>query len=343
MDVSLSDSEVMLRETAQRLAVDLACRSVQELETWDGGPAWKTLQNAGFIGLRLPAAFGGGEGTTLDLALVVEAMARGPVPVPLLGSALAIELLYAAGASPELLERASTGDLRCTVALSPDLDQVAATEAGEVVGFDTEGAGLLLMFDSSGRRLRAVQAPPPKRGTDLTRNFTRADASNVVDLAGLGDELQAESLNRLRARSLALVSADLLGIMEGALEQTVSYASGRIQFGVPIGSFQALQHLAADQLVSLEGARSLTEYAAWAVDHLDDQTALAAAVAAKGYSSRAARNLCEAAIQIHGGMGITWDCMAHVHLKRALFDARLFGDHNQQIVDLTALRQRRSA
>ena len=148
----------------------------------------------------------------------------------------------------------------------------------------------------------------------------------------LGGEISRDALDRFHARALTLVSADLLGVMEAALETAVSYATERVQFGVPIGTRGGAQ-LASDQLVSLEGARSLTEYAAWAVDESDVDTALIAALAAKAYCSTACRTLCEAVIQIHGGMGITWDCMAHVYLRRALLDAVLLGDYDKQILD----------
>ena len=96
--------------------------------------------------------------------------------------------------------------------------------------------------------------------------------------------------------------------MSAALDVAVSYTSTRVQFGVPIGSFQAMQHLAADQLVSLEGARSMSEYAAWAADEeVEVDDALLAADSAKAYASETGRTLCQAVIQMHGGMGITWD------------------------------------
>jgi alkylation response protein AidB-like acyl-CoA dehydrogenase len=159
----------------------------------------------------------------------------------------------------------------------------------------------------------------------------------------LGGELSAECLERFHCRALSLLAADLVGVMSAALDTAVLYAAGRVQFGVPIGTFQAVQHLAADQLVSLEGARSLAEYAAWAADELETDDALEAAYCAKAYCSKAGRTLCEAAIQIHGGMGITWDCMAHVYLKRALVDGLVFGDHARNISLLADLRGRRAA
>src|SRR5205823_10751746 len=106
---------------------------------------------------------------------------------------------------------------------------------------------------------------------------------------------------------------DLVGTMRGAVDLTVDYAKQRRQYGQPIGSFQAVQHLLADAAVHLEGSRSATLYAAWAADALAPADALAAAASAKANASRAARTVCEIAIQVHGGIGNTWDCLARVH------------------------------
>ena len=103
------------------------------------------------------------------------------------------------------------------------------------------------------------------------------------------------------------------------------YATERRQYGAAIGSFQAVQHLLADAFVAMEGSRSISLHAAWAVDALPADDALAAAAMAKAYSARAARTVCETAIQVHGGIGNTWECLAHVYLRRALLSSDLLG------------------
>ena len=127
------------------------------------------------------------------------------------------------------------------------------------------------------------------------------------------------------ALGLALDCADLVGMMRGAVDLAVDYASSRRQFGRPIGSFQAVQHLLADAFVLMEGSRSVALHAAWAVDALAPHDALAAAAVAKAYCARAARTVCETAIQVHGGIGNTWECLAHVYLRRALLSTDLLG------------------
>jgi alkylation response protein AidB-like acyl-CoA dehydrogenase len=114
--------------------------------------------------------------------------------------------------------------------------------------------------------------------------------------------------------------------MGGAVALACEYAGARRQFGAAIGSFQAVQHMLADAFAMMEGARSITLHAAWAVDALPAPDALAAAAAAKAYSARAARTVCETVIQVHGGIGNTWECLAHVFLRRALFSGDICGD-----------------
>jgi alkylation response protein AidB-like acyl-CoA dehydrogenase len=113
--------------------------------------------------------------------------------------------------------------------------------------------------------------------------------------------------------------------MRGAIGLAVDYAVSRHQFGRSIGSFQAVQHLLADAYVLMEGSASVARHAAWAVDALPADTALEAAAVAKAYCARAARAVCETSIQVHGGIGNTWECLAHVHLRRALFSGQLLG------------------
>jgi hypothetical protein len=130
---------------------------------------------------------------------------------------------------------------------------------------------------------------------------------------------------RRTALGLALTCADLVGVMRGAIDLATEYASARQQFGVAIGSFQAIQHLLADAFVAMEGSRSVALHAAWAVDALAPDEALTAAYLAKAYCSRAGRSVCETAVQVHGGIGNTWDCLAHLYLRRALVSIEMFG------------------
>ncbi|MGH9092977.1 MAG: acyl-CoA dehydrogenase family protein, partial [Acidimicrobiales bacterium] len=151
------------------------------------------------------------------------------------------------------------------------------------------------------------------------------DLSTSVRPAGAASPPTAADLARWRALGLALACADLVGTMHGAVRLARDYAAGRRQFGTPVGSFQAVRHLLADALVLAEGSRSVARHAAWAVDALAPPDALAAAAAAKAYCARAARTACETVVQVHGGYGNTWDCPAHLHLRRALLSGEVLG------------------
>ena len=122
-----------------------------------------------------------------------------------------------------------------------------------------------------------------------------------------------------------MTSADLVGAMRGAIDLAVGYVSVRRQYDAAVGSFQAVQHLLADAHTAMEGSRSAALHGAWAVDALDPADALAAAASAKAYCARAARLVCETAIQVHGGIGNTWECKAHLYLRRALVSSDLLG------------------
>ncbi len=147
---------------------------------------------------------------------------------------------------------------------------------------------------------------------------------------GRPDRSSDEALDRWTALGLSVACADLVGTMDGAVGLATAYAAERHQYGAAIGSFQAVQHLLADAHVLTEGARSVTLHASWAVDELPAADALSAAAVAKAYCARAARQVCETAIQVHGGLGNTWECLAHVYLRRSLLAGDLLGDGRGQ-------------
>jgi len=150
--------------------------------------------------------------------------------------------------------------------------------------------------------------------------------------------LDADDLTRWQSLGLAVACADLVGAMRGALTLATDYARERRQYGAAIGSFQAVQHMLADAHVATEGSRSIALHAAWAVDALPADDALGAASAAKAYCARAARSVCETSIQVHGGIGNTWECLAHVYLRRALFSTEVLGGIGDNLQRVLAAR-----
>jgi alkylation response protein AidB-like acyl-CoA dehydrogenase len=160
----------------------------------------------------------------------------------------------------------------------------------------------------------------------------------VADLPGQRRLLTHDDVAHWTALGLSLTSADLVGVMRGVLDTTVAYASERRQFGVPVGSFQAVQHLLAESTCLMEGSLSSALYASWAVDELAPDDACAAGRVAKAYCTRAARTVCETAVQVHGGIGNTWECMVNVYLRRALLSSQWFGDDGEQLLQLQRTR-----
>jgi len=343
VDVRLSEEQRMLAATAAAVAASIGVRQPAELETFDVDRAWSRLARTGVLALGVPDAEVDEEAGTLHLALVAEQLARHAVPAPYLGSAgLATSLLAACDRSDDLLKSLADGEVRATVCLTADLSSIAEVQSGDAIAYDALGVHQVLAITTDGavmaREARglaeAVQFDPTRLALAL-----KADAADGR-LAGWSacGRVSAEFMQRWRARALALVCADMVGAMQGALDLMVSYAKVRRQFGAPIGSFQAIQHLCADQAVHVEAARSYLWFAAWAADREPPEEALRAAASAKAYCSDVARRVGEACVQVHGGIGITWECQVHLYLKRLLVDAVLLGDAVDQLERLASQR-----
>lgn len=197
------------------------------------------------------------------------------------------------------------------------LNLLAAAEAGATV---------VLVPAPEGYALASVALPGGAGGVDLTRTTVALDPSAaVVPVPDQGRAVTDDMVARGTALGLALTAADLVGTIRGAVRLACAYAKDRRQYGAPIGSFQAVQHLLADAFVATEGSRSAALHAAWAVDALPARDALAAAAVAKAYGARAARTVCETAIQVHGAIGNTWECLAHLYLRRAILSGDVLG------------------
>ena len=233
------------------------------------------------------------------------------------------------------------------VAFSPDLIDAAVVSGPATTtpiyavdcAAESPDAVYVLGPEGGGYRLAQVQVDGARDGADLTRAIRAIPAgAPVLAVPGQSRLLTRADLDSWAALGLALTSADLIGIMRGVLELTVAYAKERRQYGVPIGTFQAVQHLLAEARCLMEGAFSVALHASWAVDELGPDEARSAGRVAKAYCARAARTVCETAVQVHGGMGNTWDCIVHVYLRRALLSSQWFGDDGEQLRQLQRTR-----
>ncbi|WP_460305514.1 acyl-CoA dehydrogenase family protein [Actinocorallia aurea] len=321
----LTEEQRMLREVAGRLAAG----HTREPGPDDDARAWADLAETGLLGLHTPEACGGGGAGAVETALVAEQLAAALSPAPYLAASWSAALLTAAGADAALLA-VNRGGLRLAPVLRPDLSAPAvAGEAGIAVDARGAVAGLLSGADGD---LRAVALGPPTRGADLTRTLrpVAPDAAEIDLGLPLGRPITEADAVRVQATALAVLSADLLGTMRQALDEAVAHVARREQFGVPVGSFQAVQHMAAHAATRTEGSRAAMWHAAWAATRLPPAEALLAARQAKAYCSEAALEVAETAVQMLGGIALTREHPGHVRLRRVLLSRALLGDENAQ-------------
>ena len=288
MDVRLTTEQRQLREAAAELADDLGPGSVAAL-TDESRLARldKRLAATGFRALRSDGASG------VEVAIVAEEFGRGLVDTPFLGPVLADELARRVG-----------------------FDPTDSTIAVQDVAFDARGCARALSL--RGNTVAVADIAGAVESADLTRARAAVGESDALG------ELDAEAAARWRALALVVTAADLVGVCRGTLDLAVEYAKIREQYGNAIGSYQAVAHLLAEGLTLTEGSVSILRHAAWAVDELPPAEALRAAQLAKVYCARAARTVCETSIQVHGGIGNTWECLAHIYLRRALTSTELW-------------------
>jgi alkylation response protein AidB-like acyl-CoA dehydrogenase len=321
MDVRLSDEQRALRDAAASVVTRLGPTSVADLD--DEARAQRldaAIDAAGWRQLRAAADDGSPLASAVEVALVAEELARGPADAAYLGPVLAAELRRLTGAP--------ASDLPETIAVGRDLAELA-NNTESAIAIDASGSRRALLLNanvSDSRQRTVVSLPLAAVGADAV-DLTRGAV--VIDRRGGETEpvggVAGEDLVRFAALGLAVASADLVGAMRGAIDLACEYAATRRQYDVAVGSFQAVQHLLADAHVAMEGSRSAALHAAWAVDALQPADALAAASSAKAYCARAALAACETSIQVHGGIGNTWECKAHLYLRRVLVSSELFG------------------
>jgi alkylation response protein AidB-like acyl-CoA dehydrogenase len=322
----LTAEQRVFRDACGKLAADVASgwrlgRGPQDVALPEPGAGdWARMADAGWLGLRLRAENGGAGADAVYAGLLVEELARHAVPAPVLGTLIAAEQLQAYGADTELLGSIAAGEVRVAPLLRADLSWFAADLDG-ALAWDSAGADYAVsVWDGAAHVLAA-----PAGNIDLTRAIRALDYATTSFGCRPPDD---DSLDRLSAFTLAMLAADLLGTMDAAHTAAVEHARTRRQFGAPIGSFQAIQQIAADGKVLIEAARSAMWYATWAVDALSSVEALRAARIAKAYAARVAVEVCEGAMQIFGGVGFTWEFPAHVWLRHAHASRRAFGDEH---------------
>jgi alkylation response protein AidB-like acyl-CoA dehydrogenase len=341
MKFELSDDQALLRSsTRDFLTSELPLeksRNVME-HSKDGydSAEWRRLAEMGYVGLVLPARAGGQELGAIELAIVQEEMGRMCVPGPFLDVVLAASLLAASGKHDALVRDVVAGKKIVTIArhdapFAGTTSTPLVASGGRIRGtkyFVPFAASADALVVTTGDGVGLTEGPfavTALQTLDLAQRF--GDVAFEHELAPLGPLALLERVDRLAAVG---ASAMLLGLMSRSLEMTLEYVQTRQAFKRPIGAFQALQHRMADMLLRVESTRSAVYRAAWCFDTNAPEAPLACA-AAKAYAGDAARLVCGEAIQMHGGIGFTWELDLQLFFKRVKTLEQHYGSTEAQL------------
>ena len=370
MDFDLSKPQKLLKESARaffaRECGPGRVRELMETETAHDDQLWQAIADQGWTGLIVAEEHGGLGLGLVELAAVAEEMGRACLPGAFLSTLMAGALLARAGNSEQrakYLEPIALGELKATVALleesadwDPDGVRLQATRAAggnfSVTGRklfvpDAEVCDLFICVAREGQslvllpveRAAAGLTVQPMPSMDGTRKVYEVSFEGVTvaeaDALGADGDARGALRGALEVGCTALC-AEMVGGMQWVLDTTVEYAKTRQQFGRVIGSFQAVQHMCADMLLLTESARSAAYYAALALTEQTPAASVAVAVA-KAYCSDAYREVCNRGVQVHGGIGFTWEHDLQLYYKRSKSSETLFGDatfHRERLARL---------
>jgi alkylation response protein AidB-like acyl-CoA dehydrogenase len=346
MDFTFSPEQQELREAVRALAADRSTsaqiRAAMDAEEPYDAVLWRSLGDGmGILGIGIDEALGGAGGGFVDAAVVIEESGRALMPAPVLSTLVAGRLLAHAGtAVADALGEVVTGDRVAAVGVA------GSGLSGGRIGFGGDGAGsrlsgvvanvvdggaatLMILVGRDGLWLVRADGDAVSVRPQHTLDPTRRQATVRLDEApavAMGDGAAAE-----RAFDVLRVAyaVEAVGVARRCLETTVDYLKTREQFGRAIGSFQALQHRVADVAVEVEAAMSTAYYAAWTVESSPDELPVVAPLAL-AVCAEAAWHAAAESIQLHGGIGFTWEHDAHLYFKRATTTRLLFGDAHEQ-------------
>lgn len=355
MQFGLNESQKILKESAQKFFAGECpigkVRRLMETDTAFDATLWAKLAEQGYTGIIFPEEFGGVALGIVELVLLMEEAGRALLPGPFFSTvALAGTVLDAISPKEQkknYLGPLCRGEARATVAfLEPraswDIADLQLTAIdGKLKGeklfvTDAAVADWLIVAARNGVFLVDRKAPGvrivPMRGIDLTRKtysvqFDNAPAKKLGETSGLPRALDVATV---------ALAAEMVGAMQRTLELSVEYAKTRKQFGKPIGVFQAVQHQCADMYLETESSRSAVYYAAWTLGENAPDAAAAVSIA-KMYASDASRTVGNRGIQVHGGMGFTWENDLHLYYRRAKASETTLGDatfHRERLAGL---------
>jgi alkylation response protein AidB-like acyl-CoA dehydrogenase len=291
MRFAFSDEQLALKREARRV--------------FEKPHDWEKIVALGWPALTIPEEFGGAGLGWVELCAILEEAGRVISPLPLFSNSIAVDAIVTLGTDAQKSE------------VLPALAEGARATLVLEGGWALDGMTADWFVFPNGTITKAVKR----------RSLETLDATRPMALVE-GDTQPANSFERVIARACIALSAEQVGGAERCLDSSVEYAKTRQQFGKPIGSFQAMKHMCADMLVRVESARSASYWAAW-VASVDDDELLTAASLAKAWCSEAFFRNAADNIQIHGGIGFTWEHDAHLYFRRARSSLSLFGDAPQ--------------
>ena len=364
MNFGFSEEQEMLRDATRRF-LDNECptsfvRKMMEDDSAHATEMWKKVAEQGWPAILIDEAHGGVGGSFLDMVVILEEMGRSLLPGPFLATALLGTPAIIAGGSDEqkrsILPGVVAGETTLTLALAEQSGRydaggvsLAATAKGEDFSLsgekffvpDAHVADQIVVVARTGQGSTAedgisvfvVDAKAPGvtitqlKTVDMTRRqchvaFQDVAVSGAQVLGGVGAGWPI--VQRTLDQAMAGLCAEMVGTGQQALDMAVAYAKERVQFGKPIGSFQAVKHKCVDMMVQVENARSLTYYAAWTVEE-NVPEARQAVPMAKAYCSDMCKTVTSEAIQVHGGIGFTWEHDMHLFYRRGLASEAAFG------------------
>jgi len=361
MEFGLSESQQILKDSARKFFAGecnmAQVRRLAETETAYDAALWSKLAEQGFTGIIFPEEHGGLGLGKVELALLMEEAGYALLPGPFFSTiALAgsvLDALATAEQKKNYLDPICEGKARSTVALLEDnasWDPAAARidVAGDKLSgtklFVTDAAiaDFIIVTARNGAFLVDAKAPgltiEPMKGMDLTRKIYALHFKETpAERLGPAEHRSAAGgLARALEVAATALAAEMVGGMQRVLEITVAYAKTRKQFGKPIGIFQAVQHQCADMYLETESSRSAAYYAAWALEENAPDASNAVSIA-KMYASDACRTVGNRGIQVHGGMGFTWENDLHFYYRRAKASETMLGDamfHREHIAHL---------
>jgi alkylation response protein AidB-like acyl-CoA dehydrogenase len=351
MEFDLDQDQKALRDAAraflEREAPISYARAMMDDARGFRDDLWQTMADLGWMGLPFPEEVGGVGQGFVALAILLAEMGRVVLPGPYLSTVLAGHAILEAGSEAqrkELLPAIANGEL--IAAFSADATDLSARGDGltGAVRYVVDGAHaqrLVVAAATTDGPALFVADPgeaTPVETLDATRKVAhvRFDGTNAERLG----ESDARVIQRVLDRACVALAAEMLGGAERVIELAVDYAKSRVQFDRPIGSFQAVKHRAADMHMDVESLRNAVYHAAWMIERDHPDASLAASVA-KAYASDAYRRVASSGIQVHGGIGFTWEHDMHLYFKRAKVSEVAFGSadfHRERIASLLEKR-----